>query len=120
MEAIERRKLKFRAIAVDHPIRINILNLLPMDIMEVSEELGITPEDLEDHINILIRAGIIYSKTDWTDDDINAAYLMGVINSGGLEGAEKEVKRLKKLKFAPVDAFQAVRKRPNKLYVVTK
>lgn len=41
--------------------------------------------------------------------DIDAAYILGVFNTSGIDGLEKEIKRLKELKVNPSDIINQLR-----------
>ena len=53
------------------------------------------------------------SKYDWSDNDIDAAYLMGCINVGGIDGLSKELERLKEMGTNPHDAVRSIRTKIN-------
>jgi hypothetical protein len=45
----------------------------------------------------------------WTDNDVDAAYLIGCMNAGGLDSIPKEVERLKELGLKPNEAVKKIR-----------
>ena len=48
-------------------------------------------------------------KELWTNNDVDAAYLMGCINVGGMDALQEELNRLKKLGLKPHQAVAKVR-----------
>lgn len=49
------------------------------------------------------------SGISWTDSDIDAAYLMGVMNAGSFDDLNRELKRLKDMGLKPHEAVAKVR-----------
>ena len=45
----------------------------------------------------------------WTDNDVDASYLMGCMNVGGIDSIAKELERLKELGLTPHEAVRKVR-----------
>lgn len=45
----------------------------------------------------------------WTNDDVDAAYLMGCINVGNLDDMSKELDRLQELGMRPHEAVSKIR-----------
>lgn len=45
----------------------------------------------------------------WTDNDVDASYLMGCMNVGGIDAISKELKRLEELGLKPHEAVGKVR-----------
>lgn len=49
------------------------------------------------------------SGISWTDSDVDAAYLMGVMNAGSFDDLTRELKRLEDMKLKPFQAVAKVR-----------
>lgn len=45
----------------------------------------------------------------WTNNDVDAAYLIGCMNAGGLDSIPKEIERLKQLGLKPHEAVKKIR-----------
>ena len=45
----------------------------------------------------------------WTDNDVDASYLIGCMNAGGLDSIPKEIERLKQLGLKPHEAVRKIR-----------
>lgn len=51
---------------------------------------------------------------NWTNNDIDAAYLMGCINTGDIDSVIKELERFKKLGINPYEAVSKIRRKSEK------
>ena len=58
----------------------------------------------ESHAHISSVSGI-----SWTDNDIDAAYMMGVMNAGNFDDLKRELDRLNDMNMKPHEAVAKVR-----------
>jgi len=79
---------------------------------EAGEQLTVIESgDVFDIIKRLASDGDLadVSGISWTDSDIDAAYLMGVMNAGTFDDMNREVNRLTSMKIKPFEAVAKVR-----------
>lgn len=46
----------------------------------------------------------------WGNNDVDCAYIMGSFNTGGIDGLNKELKRLKDMNLKPHEVVRIIRK----------
>lgn len=68
--------------------------------------MGYPPKEREEesHAHISSVSGI-----SWTDNDIDAAYMMGVMNAGSFDDLKREIDRLQEMNLKPHEAVARVR-----------
>lgn len=68
--------------------------------------IGETANELLNLYSVSITEGKLLL---WTNNDVDAAYLMGCINVGGMDALQEELNRLKKLGLKPHQAVGKIR-----------